>query len=158
MSTRDPNRREFLSALGGTLIAGTSMAARPVAVTTTGTASAPLVFDTLIRGGTLHDPGRGIAGPMDIGITGGRISEVAATASDTARRTIDARGLVVTPGLVDIHVHVYPGVPTLGIDPDIVGVSRGVTTLVDAGSSGATNFAGFRDHVIRHATFQFNAG
>lgn len=67
------------------------------------------------------------------------------------RRIIEAQGKLVTPGLIDVHVHVYPGVPSLGIDPDLVGIARGVTTVVDAGSAGATSFAGFQEHVVSRA-------
>jgi len=147
-SEREISRRGFLAGVGGVLASG---AASP------GRWWRREAFDTLIQGGTVYDPASGLATPMDVGILDGRIAEVAATATDTARRTIDARGMIVTPGLIDIHVHVYPGVPTLGIDPDIVGVGRGVTTLLDAGSSGATTFPAFRDHVIRSARTRVRA-
>jgi dihydroorotase len=59
--------------------------------------------------------------------------------------------MLVTPGLIDVHVHVFPGVATIGIAPDVVGMARGVTTLIDAGSAGATTFPGFRAFVAREA-------
>jgi dihydroorotase len=64
----------------------------------------------------------------------------------------DARGRIVTPGLIDMHVHVYDGVAFASIDPDSIGVRMGVTTVVDAGSAGAQTFAGFRKHIIDRAT------
>ena len=135
-------RRQFLAGAAGTL----------AALALPGAASARRSYDVLVSGGTLVDPSQGISGMRDIGITGGRIAAVAERLpTEGVRRVIDARGKIVTPGLIDVHVHVYPGVPTLGIDPDLVGISRGVTTVVDAGSAGATNFPGFRDHVIRTA-------
>ena len=57
---------------------------------------------------------------------------------------LDARGRIVTPGLIDLHGHVYDRGITISVDPDLVGVARGVTTIVDGGSTGATTFAGFR--------------
>ena len=142
----DLSRRDFLSAVGGVAMAGTVRHG-----------PRPRVVDTLVRGGLVIDPAQGLAAERDVAITDGRIVQVAEVVTEPARRTIDAQGMIVTPGLVDIHVHVYPGVPTLGIDPDLVGVARGVTTLVDAGSSGATTFPAFRDHVIRRARTRVRA-
>jgi dihydroorotase len=68
-----------------------------------------------------------------------------------AARVFDAAGALVTPGLIDVHGHVYDsGIPT-SIDPDMVGIARGVTTIVDAGSTGAFTFPGFRKHVVSRA-------
>jgi dihydroorotase len=68
-------------------------------------------------------------------------------ASDAAQ-TIDAAGQLVTPGLIDLHVHVYEGVSHYGIAPDPTCLARGATTVVDAGSAGADTFLGFRKYVI----------
>ena len=65
-----------------------------------------------------------------------------------AREVIDARGMIVTPGLIDIHVHVYEGVSHYGIHADRNCLHRGVTTAVDAGSSGAVTFPGLRKYII----------
>jgi dihydroorotase len=65
-----------------------------------------------------------------------------------ADRVIDATGLVVTPGLCDLHAHVWTGVASLGIDADSHSLARGVTTVVDAGSAGANTFPGFARYVI----------
>lgn len=109
-------------------------------------------FDTLITGGIVHDPASGLAARRDVGITGGRISAVAESLpTGGTRRILDATGMMVTPGLIDVHVHVFPGVATIGITPDVVGMARGVTTVVDAGSAGATTFPGFRAFVAREA-------
>lgn len=95
------------------------------------------------------DPGRGIDGPADIGVSGGRLAPPGDAGAATER--IDATGLVLVPGLVDLHTHLYPGVSHYGIDPDASCLRRGVTTAVDAGSSGAQTFPGLRRYVIEHA-------
>jgi len=69
----------------------------------------------------------------------------------SARQTVDAAGLIVTPGLVDLHTHLYEGVSHYGIDPDTYCLRRGVTTAVDAGSSGAQTFPGLRRYVIERS-------
>jgi len=107
------------------------------------------MYDLLIKNGTLVDPGHGIHGRQDLAVETGRIAAVAeAISSDLARTVLDAADHLVTPGLIDIHVHVYPGVSHLGVDPDSTCLARGVTTVCDAGSSGATTFEGLRRYVI----------
>lgn len=109
-------------------------------------------FDLVLSGGLVIDPAQGIAGQRDVGITAGRIALVAEEIrADEGRQVLDASGRIVTPGLIDVHVHVYPGVANVGIEPDLVGVARGVTALVDGGSAGATTFPGFRTYVARNA-------
>jgi dihydroorotase len=77
------------------------------------------------------------------------VAAVAENLSETqARQVLDARGKIVTPGLIDVHVHVYDGVAPLGIPADPNCIAKGVTTVVDAGSSGAHTFPGFRRNVI----------
>jgi dihydroorotase len=88
---------------------------------------------------------------MDVAIKGGQIARVAADIPPAdARGMLDARGKIVCAGLIDSHAHVYDGL-TVSIDPDIVGIPRGVTTIVDGGSAGAPSLAGFRKHVIERA-------
>ncbi len=102
-------------------------------------------LDLLITGGTVLDPAAGIRGPVDVGIIGSQIVAVGpALARDGARRVIDATGCVVTPGLIDLHLHSYWGVNPFGMDADPICLATGVTTGVDAGSAGPVNFGGFR--------------
>jgi dihydroorotase len=104
----------------------------------------------LIQHGEVVDPAAGLKGRLDVGISGGKIVEVGASlAADEARRTISARGLLVTPGLIDIHAHVFVNAHDMGGHTDHFCSSTGVTTLCDAGSTGSATFAGLR-HVIDH--------
>lgn len=107
-------------------------------------------FDLVISGGHVIDPASGLDAPRDIGITGGVVARVAdRIAAEEGRRVVDATGKIVAPGLIDTHVHVYDGVAQVGVQAEAVGIPKGVTTLIDAGSAGATTFAGFREYVIR---------
>jgi len=107
-------------------------------------------FDLVISGGHVIDPASGLDAPRDIGITDGLVARVAdRIPAEEGRRVVDAAGKIVTPGLIDTHVHVYDGVAQVGVQAEAVGIAKGVTTLIDAGSAGATTFAGFREYVIR---------
>ena len=106
-------------------------------------------YDLLIRGGTLLDPAQGIHARRDVAFAGGRVAAVAESLpGDGAASVVNAGGKLVTPGLVDIHVHVFDGVSHYGIPPDPTCLATGATTVVDAGSAGADTFRGFRKYVI----------
>jgi dihydroorotase len=107
------------------------------------------VIDLAITGGRVIDPASGLDGAGTVAVDAGRI--VTTNTGVEARRTIDAAGLIVAPGLVDLHVHVYPGVSHYGVEPDEHCLLRGVTTAVDTGSAGAATFPGFRRWVIEPA-------
>ncbi len=106
-------------------------------------------FDTVIHGGTVIDPASGRHGRSDVGVADGRIVAIEPHISlGAAADALDATDLLVVPGLVDLHVHVYWGGADLSIEPGPHDLARGVTTMADAGSSGANNFAGFRRFLI----------
>src|SRR5512133_3185178 len=107
-------------------------------------------YDLLIRDGDVMDPGGGLRGRMDVGIAGGKIVEVApGLREENARRTISAKDRLVTPGLVDVHAHIFVNSSDMGENTDRLCNSSGVTTVCDAGSAGSANFAGLRFVVDR---------
>jgi dihydroorotase len=102
-------------------------------------------YDLLIRDGEVIDPGGGLRGRLDVGVAGGKIVEVAPSLrEDEARRTISAKDRLVTPGLVDVHAHIFVNCSDMGENTDRLCNSSGVTTVCDAGSAGSANFAGLR--------------
>jgi dihydroorotase len=104
--------------------------------------------DILIRGGEVIDPSQNLRGVRDVAVSGGKIARVAESLADVeAKDTVDARGLLVVPGLIDLHVHVYPHA-SIGIDADPLCPAGGVTTMLDTGSAGSNNFAAFRRDFI----------
>jgi dihydroorotase len=106
-------------------------------------------YDLLIKNGTLIDPAQGIHASKDVAFAQGAVAAVGDDLlAAEAREVIDADDRYVSPGFIDIHVHVYPGVSHFGIEPDSTCLARGATTVVDAGSAGADTFPGFRRYVI----------
>ena len=112
-------------------------------------------YDLVLKGGHVIDAKNNINGVLDVAVSGNRIGAVATNIpTSDARRTIDVSGLYVTPGLVDIHVHVFAGSMNREytgencVRPDGFTLRSGVTTVVDAGSSGWRNFGEFRDQII----------
>jgi dihydroorotase len=103
----------------------------------------------LVAGGRVIDPANGIDGIADLALRDGRIAAVGQNLSrDQGTTVIDASGAIVTPGLIDLHTHVYWGGTSLGVDPVMVAKRSACTTLVDAGSAGAGNLPGFRAHLV----------
>jgi dihydroorotase len=134
------SRRRFLTGAAATLAA-------------TGPAFAAMgpndKFDLLIKGGDVLDPSQGLRGRRDIGIRFGAIEAVEADIpAARAVRTIDAGGRLVTPGLVDLHSHVYPYGSAIGIPADELITLQCTTTCVSAGDAGASTFAGFRRFIV----------
>jgi dihydroorotase len=102
-------------------------------------------FDWLIINGRVIDPAQEIDEISRLGIRDGRIAAMASDLEvDQAHQVFDATGLLITPGLVDLHIHGYQHVTPLGVDVDHYCLGRGVTTAVDAGSAGCDTFPGFR--------------
>jgi dihydroorotase len=137
------SRREFLSSAG-------SFA---VAAALGGSAHAAMgpndKFDLVIKGGDVLDVSQSLRGRRDIGIRYGLIEAVESDIpAERALRVLDASGKLVTPGLVDLHCHVYPYGSAIGIPADELVAHQCTTTCVSAGDAGANNFAGFRRHVV----------
>lgn len=116
-------------------------------------------FDLILRGGHVIDPRNQVDAVLDVGVAAGRIAAIGPDlAAGSATRVIDVAGMYVTPGLVDLHVHLFA---TTGqrdawagdnsVLPDGFSFRSGVTTMVDAGSAGWRNFENFRHTVIDRA-------
>ena len=115
-------------------------------------------WDILIRGGEVIDPSQQLQAVKDIAVEGGQIVAIGDNLpTDQADCVFDARGLLVTPGLIDLHVHVYHRHVPICIEPDSLCPAGGVTTLLDAGSAGSFNFNGFRRDIIDRAETQILA-
>jgi dihydroorotase len=94
-------------------------------------------YDLLIKGGTVVDPAQNLHAPLDVAVVDGKIFEVSANIPESqADEIVSAKGRIVTPGFIDIHVHVFEGYGEAGVNADHYCLGRGVTTVVDAGSSG----------------------
>ncbi len=115
-------------------------------------------YDLVITGGQVVDPGTGTVGRFDVAVKDGRIAAVAeAIPVEGARRVIDATGQIVTPGLVDLHTHVYWGATYWGIEADPVAARTGVPTWLDVGSAGAYSFPGFREYIVNRNRSRIHA-
>ena len=106
-------------------------------------------YDLLITGGTVIDPGANLRTALDVAIKDGKVVRLSPNiAPGTARKVLSVPGKLVTPGLIDLHVHVFDGVTEAGVNADRYCIARGVTTAVDAGSAGFPSIAGLRKYVI----------
>ena len=106
-------------------------------------------YELIIKNGTVVDPAQGISARKDVAFANGHVSAISDDIpTSEAREVLNAEGCFVTPGLIDLHVHVFYGVSHFGIEPDPTCLARGATTVVDAGSAGADTFPGFRKYVI----------
>jgi dihydroorotase len=110
------------------------------------------MYDLLLKGGWIIDPAQGWNANGDIAFVNGLVAKVAMEIPAVDARTVhDVSGKIVTPGLIDLHAHVYWGGTSLGVDADEVGRRSGTTTFIDVGSAGAGNYHGFLRHVIEPA-------
>lgn len=105
----------------------------------------------LLKGGRLIDPASGRDGSFDVRVRGGIVDAIGADLPPDGATVIDVKGLVVTPGLIDVHLHLMKGLGAFGVDPDVFGVGSGVTTVVDAGSAGHSLLNVFRNYVTDNA-------
>lgn len=107
----------------------------------------------LIRGARLIQAGA-VSPPVDVLVRDGQIKRVGEGPVPPGARLVEGAGAYLSPGWIDLHVHAYPGVSELGLDPDAIGLRTGVHLLLDAGSAGATTVGGLRDYVAAKARTQ----
>lgn len=114
-------------------------------------------FDVLLKGGHVIDPGSGVNALMDVGVKDGKVARVAADTNPAeATSCVDVTGLYVTPGILDIHTHVYPFRPSTcsyieGMNPDAHLLASGVTTTLDVGTAGWEHFLDFKERTLDRA-------
>jgi dihydroorotase len=114
-------------------------------------------MDLILKGGRVIDPSQGLDGIMDVGFAAGKVAAVAPSLTGNGADVRDVSGRIVSPGLIDLHTHVYWGGTSLGIDAEEFCRTSGVTTAVDTGSAGPGNFMGFRRHVIERSAVRILA-
>jgi dihydroorotase len=106
-------------------------------------------YDLLLTNGRILDPSQNIDTIADIAFKNGKVQEISSTLDkEKASQVRDVSGKLVTPGLIDLHTHIYWGGTSIGIDPTDYARRCGTTTMIDAGTAGAGNFAGFKAHII----------
>ena len=143
----DVSRRQFLSYSASGLALAAAGASGPAALAAMGPNDK---FDLVVKGGEVLDPSQNLRARRDIGIRFGVIEALDADIpADKGLRVLNVGGKLVTPGLIDLHAHVYPG-SAIGIPGDELVPFQGTTTLVSAGDAGANTFAAFRRAVISH--------
>jgi dihydroorotase len=155
------SRREWLACAGGSLVLAASPLganARTANPHPSRASAGDRPFDLVIKGGKVIDPSQDIEDLRDVAIRDGKIARLDRDIpAGQARQVVDASGKIVTPGLIDIHTHVFPYVGPYGIEPDPYCVRRGVTTVLDAGTSGAFTFPAFRKFIIPQAATRVRA-
>jgi dihydroorotase len=141
----EASRRQIL--IGAASVSLASAAGRGSGLAQGGVVAADK-FDLVIKGGELLDPSQSLRGRRDIGIRYGKIEALETDIpAERATRMLEASGKLVTPGLVDLHSHVYPYGSAIGIPADELAAFQCTTTCVSAGDAGANNFAAFRRHI-----------
>jgi dihydroorotase len=115
-------------------------------------------YDLILRGGRVIDPSQKLDAINDVAFAQGKVARIGpGLKADAGTDVRDVSGAIVTPGLIDLHTHVYWGGTSLGIDAEEFCRTSGVTTAVDTGSAGPGNFAGFRKHVIERSSVRILA-
>jgi dihydroorotase len=111
---------------------------------------APL--DLVVSGGVVVDPGQAIHRPLEVGVRNGLVAAIGESLARGAHtQVVDAGGRYVTPGLIDLHAHLFDGISQLGVSADETCLPAGVTTAVDAGTAGEIAFARFAEGWLRPA-------
>jgi len=105
----------------------------------------------ILKGGRLIDSASGLDGQQDIHVRDGVVEAIGADLKAEGATVVDVKDCIVTPGLIDVHLHLMNGLGAFGVDPDIFGVGSGVTTVVDAGSAGHSLLTVFRNYITRNA-------
>lgn len=105
----------------------------------------------VLQSGRVIDPAAGRDGILDIRVRDGKIDAIGVDLAIDGAAVIDVKDHIITPGLIDVHLHLMKGLGAFGVDPDIFGVGSGVTTVVDAGSAGHTLLNVFRNYVTDNA-------
>jgi dihydroorotase len=137
------SRRDFLGSAGSLALAAASGAPARAAIGPNDK------FDLVIKGGDVLDPSQSLRAKRDIGIRYGLIEAVEADIpAARAERLLEVSGKLVTPGLVDLHAHVFPYGSAIGIPADELVAHQCTTTCVSGGDAGANNFAAFRRHIV----------
>jgi len=113
--------------------------------------------DLLLRGGRVIDPVNRIDRIAEVAIADGKIVAVGASIEPNGAEVEDVAGALVLPGLVDFHTHVYWGGTSLAVQAEPLAAKSGVITFINAGTAGASNFLGFRDHVINRSDLRILA-
>src|SRR5689334_8378360 len=108
-------------------------------------------YDLVLTGGRICDPTFGPDRICDLAVKGDRIAAVGTNLASQARQVIELDGKVVTPGWVDLHVHVFEWMTTFGLPPDDAGIHSGVTTAVDQGGAGAYTIPAFKHYIADRA-------
>ena len=109
------------------------------------------MYDLLLKSGRVIDPDQGLDAVMDVAFQDRQVAAIGPDLGLDAREVRKVAGRIVTPGLVDMHSHVYWGGTSLGVDAETIAKRSGTTTFVDAGSAGAGNFAGLRKFIVEPA-------
>ena len=104
-----------------------------------------MTFDLIIKNGRIIDPAQKLDQVLDVGVKNGKITALSAGLEAKDTQVLDATNKLVTPGLIDIHVHASEHVGGFNVPPDVVGVKMGATTVVDAGSCGILGLSGFQE-------------
>src|SRR6202521_2086862 len=111
----------------------------------------PMSLDHILKNGRVIDPSQDLDLVTDVAFADGKVAAIGRGIEASGAAVRDVAGLIVTPGLIDLHTHVYWGGTSRGIDAEEFARKSAVTTCVDTGSAGPGNFAGFRKHVIERS-------